>query len=75
MRSGSRGLLSNSIPESAKTFAIRRMAEIAGLTLLVADGALAIALATWSTRDPSFNHATAGAVRNLLGRPARSLPI
>ena len=69
MRSGSRGLLFNSIPESAKTFAVRRMAEIAGLALLVADGALAIALATWSTRDPSFNHATAGAVRNLLGRP------
>jgi len=32
-------------------------------------GVLAVALATWSVKDPSINHATEGPVRNLLGLP------
>ncbi len=32
-------------------------------------GAMTLALVSWSAHDPSFNHATAGHVRNLLGHP------
>ena len=45
----------------------RRAAETAGLAMIAAAGACALSLASWSTRDPSFNHATGGPVRNLLG--------
>jgi DNA segregation ATPase FtsK/SpoIIIE, S-DNA-T family len=47
----------------------RRAAEAAGLVMLGGAGAMTLALATWSAHDPSFNHATAGHVRNLLGQP------
>ncbi|HEY4848483.1 MAG TPA: DNA translocase FtsK 4TM domain-containing protein, partial [Methylocella sp.] len=57
------------IPESLRAFAIRRGAELAGLGLIGATGALAFALASWSVQDPSFNHAAAGPVHNLLGAP------
>ena len=45
----------------------RRAAETAGLAMIAVAGACALSLASWSTRDPSFNHATGGPVRNLLG--------
>ena len=45
----------------------RRAAETAGLAMIAAAGACALSLASWSTRDPSINHATSGPVRNLLG--------
>ncbi len=57
------------IPESLRTFAMRRGAELAGLGLIVATAGLALALASWSVQDPSFNHAAAGPVHNLLGAP------
>ncbi len=56
-------------PHSLRDFARNRAIELAGLLLLLVCGALALALATWSTRDPSINHATDSAVRNWLGSP------
>jgi S-DNA-T family DNA segregation ATPase FtsK/SpoIIIE len=47
----------------------RRFAELSGFLLVVAAGICMAALATWSALDPSFNYATDGAARNLLGRP------
>ncbi len=45
----------------------RRLREVAGIALIVVALLLAMALATWSVQDPSFNHATNTPVRNLLG--------
>ncbi len=56
-------------PDSLRDFARNRAIELAGLLLLLLCGALALALATWSTRDPSINHATNSPVRNWLGSP------
>jgi S-DNA-T family DNA segregation ATPase FtsK/SpoIIIE len=53
--------------EPVREFAVKRAAEAAGLAMLLGSGALTLALVSWSTRDPSFNHATDGRVRNLLG--------
>src|SRR5581483_7959397 len=47
----------------------RRLAELAGLSLITVALLGAIALATWSVQDPSFSHATNAPVRNLLGVP------
>ncbi len=55
------------MPEPAREFLGRRLAELAGLLLLAGIGAVSLALATWSVRDPSWNHAASGAVRNLAG--------
>ena len=57
------------VPDPLRAFAVRRTAEFVGLALVVGTSLLAIALATWSVQDPSFNHATQGTVRNLLGGP------
>jgi DNA segregation ATPase FtsK/SpoIIIE, S-DNA-T family len=57
------------IPESVRAFVMRRGAEVAGLGLIVATAGLALALASWSVQDPSFNHAASGPVHNLLGAP------
>ncbi|ARN80593.1 DNA translocase FtsK [Methylocystis bryophila] len=57
------------VPESLRDTARKRVIELAGLLLLLLCGALALALATWSTRDPSINHATDSPVRNWLGSP------
>ena len=55
------------IPEPVRYFLGKRLAEICGLILLIITSALALAFLTWSVQDPSFNHATSGPVRNLLG--------
>ncbi|HEY8125755.1 MAG TPA: DNA translocase FtsK 4TM domain-containing protein [Methylocystis sp.] len=55
--------------EQLREFAARRLAELLGAALLVSAAALTLALVSWSARDPSFNHATSGHVRNLLGGP------
>ncbi|MGH6674251.1 MAG: DNA translocase FtsK [Xanthobacteraceae bacterium] len=47
----------------------RRLRELGGLALLSLAMMAALALATWSVRDPSLSHATDAAVHNLLGRP------
>ena len=57
------------IPESVRAFAMRRGAELAGLGLIGATVAIALALSSWSVEDPSFNHAAPGPVHNLLGAP------
>ena len=55
------------MPEPAREFLARRLAELAGLLILAGIGAVSLALATWSVHDPSWNHAAGGAVRNLAG--------
>ena len=57
------------IPEAIRDGFSRRLAELAGFTLLAAAGAGALSLATWSVRDPSFSHASEQPARNLLGFP------
>ena len=47
----------------------RRLVDGMGLVLLGLCVALALALASWSVKDPSLNHATATPVHNLLGAP------
>jgi DNA segregation ATPase FtsK/SpoIIIE, S-DNA-T family len=47
----------------------RRLRELGGIALISLAMILALALATWSVRDPSLSHATDSAVHNLLGRP------
>ncbi|MGB3274035.1 MAG: DNA translocase FtsK [Xanthobacteraceae bacterium] len=57
------------LPEPVRDMLGRRLRELAGVAL-VALAALAIAaLATWSVADPSFSHATAGPIRNVIGYP------
>ncbi|ATQ67239.1 MULTISPECIES: FtsK/SpoIIIE family DNA translocase [Methylosinus] len=55
------------VPEPVREFVARRSAELAGAALLAGSLAAALALVSWSARDPSLNHATSGKVRNLLG--------
>ncbi|MBV8566215.1 MAG: DNA translocase FtsK [Methylobacteriaceae bacterium] len=57
------------VPEALREFFRRRAAELIGAALLGGAAAMAFALATWSVRDPSINHATDGPVRNILGFP------
>jgi S-DNA-T family DNA segregation ATPase FtsK/SpoIIIE len=47
----------------------RRLSEIAGLALITLALLGAIALTTWSVRDPSLSHATQTPIHNLLGFP------
>jgi S-DNA-T family DNA segregation ATPase FtsK/SpoIIIE len=47
----------------------RRLREVGGIALLSLAMVAALALATWSVRDPSFSHATDAPVHNLLGVP------
>jgi S-DNA-T family DNA segregation ATPase FtsK/SpoIIIE len=55
------------VPESIREFAGRRAAELLGAAMLAGAATAALALVSWSARDPSLNHATTGRVRNLLG--------
>ncbi len=59
--------LTHRIPEPLLDFVRRRAAELTGLALMGVCVALGLALVTWSSRDPSLNHAVDGPVRNLLG--------
>ena len=52
-----------------KRFVKRNLIGAAGLALIALCAALAAALATWSTGDPSLSHATSAPVRNALGQP------
>jgi DNA segregation ATPase FtsK/SpoIIIE, S-DNA-T family len=47
----------------------RRLLELCGVSLISVAMLAALALATWSVRDPSLSHATDAAVHNLLGWP------
>jgi DNA segregation ATPase FtsK/SpoIIIE, S-DNA-T family len=57
------------LTDALRGFFRRRLAEIIGLGLLAFSMLMALALATWSVEDPSFNHAVDGEVRNILGFP------
>jgi S-DNA-T family DNA segregation ATPase FtsK/SpoIIIE len=59
----------NSLPDALAGALHRRLAELGGLSLIVLAAAAMAALASWSSLDPSFNLATDGPTRNLLGRP------
>ncbi|KMO42662.1 cell division protein FtsK, partial [Methylobacterium variabile] len=53
--------------DTSRAFLTRRVTEVTGLALLLGAAAFTVALATWSIDDPSLNHATSRAARNLLG--------
>jgi DNA segregation ATPase FtsK/SpoIIIE, S-DNA-T family len=55
------------LPDSVREFLRKRAAELTGALLLAGTLSTALALVTWSVRDPSLNHATDGGVHNLLG--------
>jgi DNA segregation ATPase FtsK/SpoIIIE, S-DNA-T family len=55
------------LTEEARDALRRRLHELGGLALILLALVFAIALATWSVRDPSLSHATTSPVRNLLG--------
>jgi S-DNA-T family DNA segregation ATPase FtsK/SpoIIIE len=57
------------LPEDILAMLGRRLAELGGLAIIALSMAVAIALATWSVQDPSFNHATDAAVKNWIGLP------
>jgi DNA segregation ATPase FtsK/SpoIIIE, S-DNA-T family len=47
----------------------RRLREVCGIALISIALMAALALASWSVKDPSFSHATDTQVHNLLGQP------
>ena len=55
------------LPDDLGAAVRRRLRELAGLALIAVTALAAAALATWSVKDPSFSHATAAPVHNLLG--------
>ncbi len=57
------------LPAGARQFMRNKVLEIAGLGVLGIVFAIAVALMTWSIKDPSLNHATAAQPTNLLGFP------
>ena len=57
------------IPPNVTRFARRRLAEALGAAFAVLALALAVALATYNSHDPSLNTASTSAPANLLGRP------
>jgi len=57
------------VSEHFRDFLRRRLSELAGLALLTLALLAAIALSTWSVRDPSLSHATQKPIHNLLGFP------
>jgi S-DNA-T family DNA segregation ATPase FtsK/SpoIIIE len=57
------------IPVTLRRFLRNRLYELAALVLFAAIVAVALALATWSIEDPSFNHAVDATAGNLLGYP------
>ena len=59
----------STIPARLRMFLIRRSFELAGIICFLLIVALAVALATWSNADPSFNHATGSKPTNWLGSP------
>jgi S-DNA-T family DNA segregation ATPase FtsK/SpoIIIE len=56
-------------PEGVSIFVRQRSIELAGVLLMVAGLALAIALASYTPADPSLSHATSARVLNLMGYP------
>src|SRR3954452_23965490 len=67
MRSSTLSATLDLIPVPVRAFVARRVAEGSGILILALSATYIVALVTWSVRDPSLNHATAGPIRNLLG--------
>ena len=70
-RTGSDHLLARGVaflPEAMRTFLRRRLQEGLGLVLAFAGCALALALSSYDSLDPSWNNAAGGPVTNLTGR-------
>ena len=57
------------LPSGSGPFFARRLSELAGLALTAFAAVIAVALATYSAADPSFNSASGSAPANLIGRP------
>jgi S-DNA-T family DNA segregation ATPase FtsK/SpoIIIE len=57
------------LPPEALAFLRRRIVELAGVGLVAFGFALLLALASYDPSDPSLNHASRGAVHNLVGLP------
>src|SRR5215813_2119028 len=55
------------LPEDLSLALRRRLREICGLAFIAVAATGAVALATWSVKDPSLSHATGAKVHNLLG--------
>src|SRR5581483_2534252 len=61
--------LENFLSDSLRDSLTRRLRELSGLALILLALVLALALATWSVKDPSLSHATNAPIRNMLGMP------
>ncbi len=57
------------LPRGFNAFLRRRLAELAGVVLIVIGAMLLLALLSYSSDDPSFNRAVDGPITNLMGRP------
>ena len=57
------------LPSGSGPFFARRLSELAGLALIALAAVVAVALASYSAADPSFNSASSNASANLIGRP------
>src|SRR3546814_3879699 len=74
-RGGGRGLLGGLaqriafLPDPLRRFLRRRAFEAAGFLFLVLAGALALAMASYDSLDPSLNSAAGRPTQNLLGGP------
>ncbi len=68
------GEIARRAPLAPEGFSARRLAmQALGLALLIAAMLLALALASYSRADPSWNHAVAAPVSNALGLPGARL--
>ncbi len=63
------GAARESVRDMLRDTARKRFAEGVGLCLMAIAILMAIALMSWSVRDPSFNYAVDGPVKNWLGHP------
>ena len=57
------------LSDATRDFLARRVAEVTGLALIGGTVTAGLALASWSIRDPSLNHAASGPIHNLMGQP------
>jgi S-DNA-T family DNA segregation ATPase FtsK/SpoIIIE len=57
------------LSDATRDFLARRAAEVTGLVLIGGTVSAGLAMASWSIRDPSLNHAAGGPIHNLMGAP------
>ncbi|MCW5700502.1 MAG: DNA translocase FtsK 4TM domain-containing protein, partial [Rhodospirillales bacterium] len=56
------------LPDGVRAWLSRRLRELSGIAMIACCGVVLTALLSFDIGDPSWNHATDAAVRNLLGR-------